>query len=202
MNGVDIHNYDYFALAGTGKYAAVQYHYNQNDYSKISILTNNDDSGKLANTNIRNLLKETPVEIAESYPHENDWNLELKYIINHGYRTNYIRASKDQLEAIESRLDALMQPDQSDVKAGLLEFTHNFMLENNLPNMDLYIMDYIESARSNYPGETFQSLMSRERSAGKDPSKIILEKYNRKQLKHRPEIIKQPPINQDMNVCL
>lgn len=56
--------------------------------------TNNDEAGRMANTAIHQLFQEIPVTLTDQYPEQNDWNDELKYVINHGFRTDYIPEKK------------------------------------------------------------------------------------------------------------
>lgn len=100
-NGQDYHMYDFLSLAGTGKYASVLHHYQEKEYGEIIIGTNNDSSGQESNKAIHKLCQNLPVKLIDQYPEQNDWNDKLKYVIGHGYRSNYIAESKDILDMFD-----------------------------------------------------------------------------------------------------
>lgn len=182
-NGQDYHMYDFLSLAGTGKYASVLHHYQEKEYGEIIIGTNNDSGGQESNKAIHKLCQNLPVKLIDQYPEQNDWNDKLKYVIGHGYRSNYIAESKDITDALEVRLDAMMMSDQDSLKSECMNFSSKMLHETNLlpNNMDPYIQNYIQYIQKTYPGKSFKEVLAAEKGHDRIPGKQILHNYNRKQ---------------------
>lgn len=182
-NGQDYHMYDFLSLAGTGKYASVLHHYQEKEYGEIIIGTNNDSGGQESNKAIHKLCQNLPVKLIDQYPEQNDWNDKLKYVIGHGYRSNYIAESKDITDALEARLDAMMMSDQDSLKSECMNFSAKMLHETNLlpNNMDPYIQNYIQYIQKTYPGKSFKEVLAAEKGHDRIPGKQILHNYNRKQ---------------------
>lgn len=182
-NGQDYHMYDFLSLAGTGKYASVLHHYQEKEYGEIIIGTNNDSGGQESNKAIHKLCQNLPVKLIDQYPEQNDWNDKLKYVIGHGYRSNYIAESKDITDALEARLDAMMMSDQDSLKSECMNFSSKMLHETNLlpNNMDPYIQNYIQYIQKTYPGKSFKEVLAAEKGHDRIPGKQILHNYNRKQ---------------------
>lgn len=182
-NGQDYHMYDFLSLAGTGKYASVLHHYQEKEYGEIIIGTNNDSGGQESNKAIHKLCQNLPVKLIDQYPEQNDWNDKLKYVICHGYRSNYIAESKDITDALEARLDAMMMSDQDSLKSECMNFSSKMLHETNLlpNNMDPYIQNYIQYIQKTYPGKSFKEVLAAEKGHDRIPGKQILHNYNRKQ---------------------
>ena len=180
--GKDYHQYDYLALAGTGKYAAAMYHYQQKGYEELVIGTNNDEAGRMANAAIHQLFQEIPVTLVDQYPEQNDWNDELKYVINHGFRTDYIPEKKEITDALEARLDAMMMPDTDELKPECLNFSSQMLEEVNVPveEMDSYISNYIDRSRQKDPQAGFKEVLQKEQASGRNPGHQILHNFNQK----------------------
>lgn len=180
--GKDYHQYDYLALAGTGKYAAAMYHYQQKGYEELVIGTNNDEAGRMANAAIHQLFQEIPVTLVDQYPEQNDWNDELKYVINHGFRTDYIPEKKEITDALEARLDAMMMPDTDELKPECLNFSSQMLEEVNVPveEMDSYISNYIDSKWQKDPQAGFKEVLQKEQASGRNPGHQILHNFNQK----------------------
>ena len=201
--GIDYTQYDYLGLAGTGKYAAAQNHDSKYHYDKIILGTNNDEPGKDANKALHDVLKDSKAVIIDEFPHQNDWNDELKYVIDHGLRPDYLSLNQDQKDAIEARLDAVMMANDDHLKFGSMEFTSGIMQEANLPDMDLYIQDYAEYVHAEYPDTDLSGILKQERAKGKEPINDIIKNYNHKSLKHRPPSIeKNNGIQMDYGISL
>lgn len=86
------------------------------EYGEIIIGTNNDSGGQESNKAIHKLCQNLPVKLIDQYPEQNDWNDKLKYVIGHGYRSNYIAESKDITDALEGPIRC-----HDDVRSGFPE---------------------------------------------------------------------------------
>ena len=144
--------------------------------------TNNDEAGRMANTAIHQLFQEIPVTLTDQYPKQNDWNDELKYVINHGFRTDYISEKKEITDVLEARLDAMMMPDTDELKPECLNFSSQMLEEVNVPveEMDLYVGNYIDRSRQKDPQAGFKEVLQKEQASGRNPGHQILRNFNQK----------------------
>lgn len=205
MKGIDYHGeIDYLGLAGTGKTQSVLHHFLQKKYDTVIIAPNNDKPGLATMENIKKLLKDQDVWIKEEIPpHEGaDWNDELKFVLNHGFRPDYVLLNNDgKIQAVESRIEALGMEEGFEMDEQL-HISGEQMLSQGLPNMDCYIKDYLETLRTEYPDKTIKEAISTEKSAGRNPAGKVVNQYNKKALKHRPEIKKAKQIQNNIAVEL
>ena len=158
------------------------YHYQQKGYEELVIGTNNDEAGRMANAAIHQLFQEIPVTLVDQYPEQNDWNDELKYVINHGFRTDYIPEKKEITDALKARLDAMMMPDTDELKPECLNFSSQMLEEVNVPveEMDLYVSNYIDRSRQKDPQAGFKEVLQKEQASGRNPGHQILRNFNQK----------------------